>query len=75
MKLSDIMGAADLSIYAEVGLVLFMAAFMGVLFRLFFAGGDLNFDEVNRIPLREERGPRAIGDNKQAKVISSEAIG
>ncbi len=60
MKLSDIMGAADLSIYAEVGLVLFMLAFMGVLLRLYLFDGGEDYDEINKIPLREERGPHDL---------------
>lgn len=39
MKLSDVMGAADLAIFAEIGLVLFMAVFLGVVVRVCGPGG------------------------------------
>lgn len=54
MKLSDVMGAADLAIYAEVGLVLFLAAFVGVVVRVLWPGHDDNYDEALMIPFTEK---------------------
>ena len=54
MKLSDVMGAMGLSTYAEVGLVLFMGAFVVVAFAL-LRGGAAQFEGVGRLPLDGER--------------------
>lgn len=53
MKLSDIMSAADLAIYAEVGLVLFLVAFVGVVVRVFWPSLDENYDDALMIPFTE----------------------
>jgi cbb3-type cytochrome oxidase subunit 3 len=54
MKLSDIMSAADLAIYAEVGLVLFLAAFLGVVIRVLWPGREDNYEKALMIPLSDE---------------------
>lgn len=48
MKLSDVMSGANLSIYAELALLLFLAVFAAVAIRLFFAKAD---PSVARLPL------------------------
>jgi hypothetical protein len=57
MKLSDIMSAADLSIYAEVGLVLFLLAFAGVVMRVCQSKNDQEHKEALMIPLDDEMMP------------------
>lgn len=52
MKLSDVMSAADLAIYAEVGLVLFLIAFSAVVLNVTLKKKG-SYDEVARIPLEE----------------------
>jgi cbb3-type cytochrome oxidase subunit 3 len=54
VKLSDVMSASGLAIYAEVGLVLFLLAFLGVVVRLFLTGKDEDYDQAAFMPLREE---------------------
>ena len=54
MKLSDVMGAADLAVYAEVGLVLFMAAFFAVAIRILIPRGDDDYDLCGQIPLSDD---------------------
>lgn len=54
MKLSDIMSAADLAIYAEVGLVLFLAAFIAVVISVLWPGRDDNYEEALMIPLSDK---------------------
>lgn len=54
MKLSDIMSAADLAIYAEVGLVLFLAAFLGVVVRVLWPGRDDHYEKALMIPFTDE---------------------
>jgi len=49
MKLSDVMSAMNLAAYAEVGLVLFFAAFAAVAFDVFRRGRKL--ETFARLPL------------------------
>lgn len=64
MKLSDVMSAADLAIYAEVGLVLFLAAFVAVVIRVLWPGRDDDYEKAMMIPLSESpvepRDPRSL---------------
>lgn len=55
MKLSDVMSAADLSIYAQVGLVLFMLVFLGVVIRVMLPGRGRLDEELVRIPFSKEQ--------------------
>lgn len=48
------MSASGLSIYAEVGLVLFLLAFIAVALRVLFPGKDDNYEDASLIPLRDE---------------------
>lgn len=52
MKLSDVMSAMNLSGYAEVGLVLFLLAFVAVVFDIVRRGRAL--EELGRLPLDSE---------------------
>jgi len=65
MKLSDVMGAADLSIYAEVGLVLFLLAFLGVVVRVLSPKNDQEHNEAQMLPLNDEMIP-ALGAASRA---------
>ncbi len=51
MKLSDVMSAAGLSIYAEVALVIFMGVFLGVACHLLFARG--RYEGLRFLPLED----------------------
>lgn len=51
MKLSDIMGAAGLSFYAEVALVLFLAAFLGVTWWVFRGANRERWQRAAMLPL------------------------
>lgn len=54
MKLSDVMSAANLAVYAEVGLMLFLAVFVAVAARVLFSGGKEEWARLGRIPLEAE---------------------
>ncbi len=54
MKLSDIMGHAGLSAYAEIALILFLAAFVAVLVRTFRSSDRAELDRVSRLPLEDD---------------------
>jgi VanZ family protein len=53
MKLSDIMGHAGLSGYAEVALVLFLGVFVAVAVRTFLPGRGAQLDADARLPFDE----------------------
>lgn len=52
MKLSDVMSAAGLSVYAEVALVIFMGVFLGVACHLFLARRQ--YEGLRFLPLDDE---------------------
>jgi cbb3-type cytochrome oxidase subunit 3 len=54
MKLSDIMGNAGLSMYAQVALVLFLGVFIAITIRTFAPSRRRELDEAAMIPLNEE---------------------
>ena len=54
MRLSDVMSAMHLSQYAEVALVLFMAAFAAVAIQLLRKGRDREWDSARLLPLNDE---------------------
>ena len=55
MKLSDIMSAAGLSGYAEVALVLFLLAFLGVVISLFLPSRQRLYEHLRRLPIDSDR--------------------
>jgi cbb3-type cytochrome oxidase subunit 3 len=53
MRLAEIMSAAGLQVFAEIGLVLFAAIFAGVLVYTFAARNRAMFDRARTAPLRD----------------------
>ena len=62
MSLSDIMGAMRLPLYAEVGLVVFVALFAGVLVSLFSRKNRAIFDRARFLPLEGDSIEAADAD-------------
>lgn len=54
MKLSDIMANAGLSIYAEVALVLFLAAFLAIVWWVFRRRNTRHWEKAAMMPLDDE---------------------
>lgn len=54
MKLSDIMGNAGLSMYAQVALVLFLGVFIAITIRTLLPSRRRELDEAAMIPLNDE---------------------
>ncbi|MBX9928627.1 MAG: cbb3-type cytochrome c oxidase subunit 3 [Gemmatimonadaceae bacterium] len=54
MKLSDVMGNAGLSVYAELALILFFLAFVVIVLRLFDPRARTLHDAASRMPLDDE---------------------
>lgn len=55
MKLSDIVGNAGLSIYAQIALVIFMAAFVAIIVWVLRPGSRDRFRRDAMIPLDDEQ--------------------
>jgi hypothetical protein len=54
MRLSDIVGAATgLAIYAEIGLVLFLGAFVAILFQVASRSRAKDWEEARTLPLSD----------------------
>ncbi len=54
MRLSDIMGAANLSVYAEIAMILFIVAFIAIVILIFSPGRQRTYDAASRMPLDDE---------------------
>jgi cbb3-type cytochrome oxidase subunit 3 len=54
MKLSDIMGAAGLSVYAEIAMILFIVAFVAIVIATFAPSRQKTYDAASRMPLDDE---------------------
>lgn len=54
MKLSDIMGNAGLSMYAEVALVIFLLVFIAVAIRLWMPGTQQEMRDAAMLPLNDD---------------------
>lgn len=57
MRLSDIMSHAGLAAYAEVGLVLFLIAFIAIVIRLFRSSNRAGMEHARRLPLERDDTP------------------
>ena len=53
MSLSDLMGHAGLSMYAQVALVLFLAVFVAICIRTYAPSRRREMDEAARLPLED----------------------
>jgi len=54
MKLSDIMSHAGLAIYAEVALLIFLAAFLAIAWSVLRPSRKAGYDAAARMPLDDE---------------------
>lgn len=61
MKLSDIMSAAGLAIYAEWALVLFLLAFLGIVAWAFSPSRRDALEANAQLPLDEDPAPAPLG--------------
>ena len=57
-SLTDVVSGAGLSVYAEVALVIFLIAFLGIVISLFAPGKRRTYEHLRRLPIDGERtGP------------------
>jgi cbb3-type cytochrome oxidase subunit 3 len=54
MRLSDIMGSLELSIYPQIGLVLFLGIFACVLMKVFSRHNKTEFSRSALLPLQDD---------------------
>lgn len=54
MKLSDIMSYAQLSVYTEVALVLFLGVFLAITIRTFMPSRTKELEAAARLPLEDD---------------------
>ncbi|HTV24112.1 MAG TPA: hypothetical protein VMG12_35715 [Polyangiaceae bacterium] len=57
MRLSDVMSAMQLGSYAEVALMLFMAAFIAIGVNVFLRRNAATFEHARHLPLDPEARP------------------
>ena len=64
MSLSDLMSGAHLDRYAQVSLILFILAFLVILWRVFSGRFTSTYEKAARMPLDDEnpQTPRARGE-------------
>lgn len=64
MSLTEIMSSAGLSRYAEIALVLFIAAFILILWRIYAPSRKRALERASRLPLDDDTGrpPTERGD-------------
>ena len=55
MKLSDVMGAANLTIFAEAALLLFFAVFVAVVVRSVWHKDSAAWSRLGRLPLDDDQ--------------------
>lgn len=58
MRLSDLMSAADLDIWPQMALVIFIAVFVGVVVKTFAKSQQKNHEEARFLPLEDDEGRR-----------------
>ncbi len=58
MKLSDVMGHAGLSGYAEIAMILFLVAFVAVMLRVTVFSNRREMERASRLPLEDD--PREL---------------
>jgi len=64
MTIKDIMARADLSVYAEIALVLFMLAFALILWRVYSPKRRAEFRHMAELPLEDDATtPTRTGSN------------
>ena len=58
-SLSDVVSGAGLSGYAEIALVIFVLAFLGVVISLFLPSRQRMYERLRHLPIDSETGPAA----------------
>jgi cbb3-type cytochrome oxidase subunit 3 len=54
-SLTDVVSGAGLSVYAEVALVIFLVAFLGIVISLFAPGKRRMYEHLRRLPIEDDK--------------------
>ena len=54
-SLTDVVSGAGLSLYAEVALVIFLIAFLGIVVSLFAPGKRHTYEHLRRLPIDDDK--------------------
>ena len=60
-SLTDVVSGAGLSLYAEVALVIFLLAFLGVVISLFVPSRQVMYEHLRRLPIDSDTSAHAPG--------------
>ncbi|HBP16475.1 MAG TPA: hypothetical protein DEA08_01615 [Planctomycetes bacterium] len=71
MKLRDVVGGADLAVYPEIALMIFLGAFLLIAWRV-MSRKSSDYDEVANLPLEGEDGPLPPSDRDPSDKETSE---
>jgi cbb3-type cytochrome oxidase subunit 3 len=63
MKLSDVMSAMNLAIYAEVGLVIFMVVFVSISVHVFRRRNAPAWEAMRHLPLADTTAPLSLSSD------------
>lgn len=64
MRLTDIMSNAGLAGYAEVALILFLLAFIGIVVSIFRPGNRAAMDAASRMPIEDDSNGQPQEDTR-----------
>ena len=67
MRLSDAVGSAGLSVFAEVALVIFFATFVGIVVWTFARRNKARYDKMRGMPLDDDKARAAQPEQPPAE--------
>ena len=66
MKLSDVMGAADLVSFAEIGLVISFLTFAAIVVYVFIVRSKASYEEARKLPLDDGDVTLGTADGRES---------
>ena len=70
-SLTDVVSGAGLSVYAEIALVIFLVAFVGIVISLFAPGKRRTYEHLRRLPIDEDRADLPLYRNSEDPSLRS----
>ena len=71
-SLTDVVSGAGLSVYAEVALVIFLIAFVGIVISLFAPGKRRLYEHLRHLPIDEDKDTEPPYRNTRDSSLRSE---
>ena len=71
-SLTDVVSGAGLSVYAEIALVIFLIAFLGVVISLFAPGKRRTYEHLRHLPIDGDRASRPLYRDDRDSSLRSE---